>query len=357
MNRVVLYHPGAQWSALARVYLEIGRALASRGVTVAMACPAVSDVAQASATLEILPVTTRGSWWTDGLRLGMTLRDYDADAVVVADDDAHRTAAWAVRRSGKGVVFRRMPAGMLVPPTLTGRMAVRLAPTWFMHTVREDAMSTIPVPRLRGRFAAEVAIDPSPFERVVAAPTPIGTSTITLITDPDSTRPTAAALRAVAALRSRGHPLRALVLGHPHDVNETRVHATALGLGDSITLLGDPVDRAPLLAASELVWVLADHDDGSLAALDAMALGRPVLVVRGTTPERLVRDGQSGMVMEPDDALASAAAMTKLLGDPTHLKQLGTEAQSEVRSKRGQTTLADALMAALRTAGAGKAAA
>lgn len=357
MTRVVLYHPDAHWSALARVYLEMGRALSTRGVTVAMACPAVSDVASAAMPLEILPVSPRGSWWADGTRLGQLLRDYGADAVVAADDEAQLVAAWAVRRAGRGVVIRRMREGVTVPETVSARLAVRLAPTWFMHSAEADAAVDMPVPRLRGRFAANIAIDPSAFDRVVAAPTPIGTITITLVTDPVSTRATAAALRAIAALRARGHPLRALLIGHPHDVNEVRVHATALGLGDSVTLLGDPVDRAPLLAASDLVWVTANHDDGSLATLDAMALGRPVLVTRGTTPERFVRNGQTGIVLDPDDAFASAASVTHLLGDSPYLDRLGEAARQEVRSNGAQTLLADRIVSAVKKAVSSQAAA
>ena len=47
MSRLVFYHPAPEWDGLARVYLEVGKALAARGVTVAIACPEGSHVAAA----------------------------------------------------------------------------------------------------------------------------------------------------------------------------------------------------------------------------------------------------------------------------------------------------------------------
>jgi glycosyltransferase involved in cell wall biosynthesis len=237
------------------------------------------------------------------------------------------------------------------------RLAVRLAPTWFVHSSQTESRAAEPLKTLRGRIIADLAIDPLQFERVIPAPTPIGTNTIAIVTDPESQRATAAALRTVAALRGRGHPLRALLIGTPHDANEVRVHATALGLGDSITMLGDPIDRAPMLAAADLVWVAADHDDGGIAALDAMALGCPVIATRGTMAERYVRHGETGVIAERDDALASAALVTLLQADAAHRERMGAAAQADVRSRRGLSAVADAFMTVLDAAAAAQVAA
>ncbi len=350
MSRLVFYHPAPEWDGLARVYLEVGKALAARGVTVAMACPEQSEVEAACGSIETLAVDDRGSWMTNRARLSGILREFGSDAVVVAGDDAHLLAAWAANRANRGAVFRRMRTGVATPVTVRTKLAVRLAPTWFVHSSAAEAKASEPVTRLRGRIIADVAIDTAQFERVQAAPTPIGTSTIAIVTDQESQRATAAALRTVASMRSRGHPVRALLLGTPHDMNEVRVHATALGLGDSLSLLGNPIDRAPLLAAADLVWVAADHDDGGIAVLDAMALGCPVIATRGTMAERYVKHGETGVIAERDDALASAALITLLQADSAHLREMGDAAQAEVRARRGLSTVAEAYMTVLQEA-------
>ena len=350
MSRVVFFHPTPEWDALARLYLETGRALTSRGVTVGIACPAASPVAQALGTFDLLPFDDRGSWFYDGLRLGAVLRDYGCDALLVADDDAHLVAAWAVRRSGRGAVLRRIGGAMSTAVSMRTRLAVRLAPTWFIHSSGAEAQATQPVRRLRGRIVADLAIDPLLLERTVPVQLPIGTSTVAIVTDPTAQRATAAALRSVAAMRSRGHPMQTLLIGTPYDVNEVRVHATALGLGDALTFLGNPFDRAPLLAAADLVWVVAEREDGAIAVLDAMALGRPIAVTRGTLAERFVRHGETGMIVERDDALATAALLTLLSADDVRITRLAEMAKADVRARRGLSVVADALMSVLQEA-------
>ncbi len=350
MSRLVFFHPSPEWDGLARVYVEIGKALAARAVTVAIVCPGGSPVALGCSPLDILPFDDRGSWFSDGIRLSQTLRDFGSDAVVVAGDEAHLLAAWAVRRSGRGAVFRRMRTGVASPVTLKTRLAVRLAPTWFVHSSQGDAKASEPVKQLRGRIIADLAVDPTQFERVVAAPTPIGTSTVAIVTDPDAQRATASALRTVAAMRRHGHPLRTLLLGTPHDVNEVRVHATALGLGDTMTLLGDPIDRAPVLAAADMVWVAADHDDGGIAVLDAMSLGCTVIATRGTMAERYLKHGDTGVIVERDDALASAALITLLQADAQHMRRMGEAAQADVFARRGLSAVCESFMGVLSDA-------
>ncbi|HYW51004.1 MAG TPA: glycosyltransferase [Gemmatimonadaceae bacterium] len=359
MSRVVFFHPSPEWDSLARVYLETGKALAARGVTVGIACPAGSPVAAACAVFDQLPFDDRGSWFSDGLRLATQLRDYGCDATIVAGDDAQLVAAWAVRRSGRGAVLRRIGSGAVAPVTMRTRLAVRLAPTWFIHGTATEAQASEPVNRLRGRIVADLAIDPLQFDRVVAAPTPIGTSTFAIVTNCEAQRATAAALRAIAAMRTRGHPINTLLVGTPHDVNEVRVHATALGFGDALAFVGEPepVDRAAMLAAADMVWVVAEHDDGGLAVLDAMALGRPIIVTRGTMAERYVRDGDTGIIVERDDALATAAEITLLGADAIRMNSIAEMAKADVRARRGLSMVADAVMTVLQDAAAAQVAA
>lgn len=357
MSRIAFFHPAPEWNGQARVYVEMGRALAARGVTAAIICPPQSAVAAACAPLDVLPFTSRGSWFADARRLGVVLTAFGCDALMVAGEHEHLLAALALRRSGGGAVLRRMRTGVTTELTMRTRLAVRLAPTWFVHRSGAEAQASTPLRALRGRVIADLAIDPAPFDRITAAPTPVGTSTIALVTDPGAARATAAALRTIAAMRRRGHAIHTVVIGSLHDTNEVRVHATSLGLGDAVVFVGDPVDRAPLLAAASLVWVVADHDDGGLAVLDAMALAVPVLVTRGTMAERYVTHGETGMVAERDDALATAALITLLRADGALLTRIGQAARAEIRSRRGLSAVADAIAAALQDAASARVAA
>ena len=80
------------------------------------------------------------------------------------------------------------------------------------------------------------------------------------------------------------------------------------------------------------VFVLPSYSEGvSLALLEAMAAGLPVIASRvGGLPE-VVTDGENGLLVPPRDADALAAALTRLLADPSLARQLGENARGYVR--------------------------
>ena len=69
----------------------------------------------------------------------------------------------------------------------------------------------------------------------------------------------------------------------------------------------------------------------SLALLEAMAAGKPVIATAvGGTPE-VVTDGENGLLIPPRDAEALALALERLLGDPDFARRLGANARTHVR--------------------------
>jgi glycosyltransferase involved in cell wall biosynthesis len=344
MSRVVLYHPHSSWSGTGRVALELARGLQARGHQVRLACPGGSDTGQAVAAMGVplLHAERYGTWVAEAERLASALREESADAVIVSDDRDQFVASWAVRRIGTGAVFRRMRTGVPTPSGMRVRVATKLAPTWYVHTSTADARAAGPAAGVRGRIVADIAVDPAFYARVTPATIAGRGPLIALISDLDSARATAAAIRAVASVRARGEAVRLLLLGTLPDANEVRVHATAVGLGTHAAIVGDSLDRAPLLAAADVVWVVADHDDGGIGVLEAQALGRPVLVARGTMGERYVQHARSGLVVEREDAFASAGVLTELFAMPETLARLGTAGLEDVAARKALAGSVDA---------------
>ena len=82
-----------------------------------------------------------------------------------------------------------------------------------------------------------------------------------------------------------------------------------------------------------------------LAALEAMAAGLPVVATRvGGVPE-LVVDEETGILVEPDDAAAMAAAIARLAGDPGRRAAFGGEGRRRVEALFSADRMAERMRA------------
>ncbi|MDZ7752504.1 MAG: glycosyltransferase [Gammaproteobacteria bacterium] len=106
-----------------------------------------------------------------------------------------------------------------------------------------------------------------------------------------------------------------------------RARIEALGLSDRVLLHG-PSDRIPEVLAASDVFVLPSHLEGmSNAILEAMASGLPVVAFRtGGNPE-LVDHGHTGLLCEPGDNQALAAAISQLVEQAELRSALGSQAR------------------------------
>ncbi len=90
-----------------------------------------------------------------------------------------------------------------------------------------------------------------------------------------------------------------------------------LGLGDRFRFLGQRSDVPDVVADLDVFVHPANQEPQSIAVLEAMAAGRPIVATAvGGTPE-LVEDGESGLLVPPRDPPALAAAILRMLEDPT----------------------------------------
>jgi glycosyltransferase involved in cell wall biosynthesis len=137
-------------------------------------------------------------------------------------------------------------------------------------------------------------------------------------------------LTAMAQLRDR-HPVHALMVGGGRRMDEVKALTASLGLAGQVHFLGNRRDVPDLLNALD-IFVLPSYSEGvSLALLEAMAAGLPVIATAvGGLPE-VVTDGETGLLIPPRDAGALAAALARLLADPAWAQPLGAKARQHVR--------------------------
>ena len=125
------------------------------------------------------------------------------------------------------------------------------------------------------------------------------------------------------------------------------------GLGsERLRLLGalDEADLASLYGAADvMVWPAVNEAYG-MALLEAQAAGLPVVAGATGGVPAIVQAERGGLLVEPGDASALAAATARLLGDPALRSKLSYGARETVQAEHGLGAAAGVLDSILREA-------
>ncbi|MDX6645560.1 MAG: teichuronic acid biosynthesis glycosyltransferase TuaC [Miltoncostaeaceae bacterium] len=129
------------------------------------------------------------------------------------------------------------------------------------------------------------------------------------------------------ARRPGGAPLLAAVgIGELRPALEARVRE--LGLGERVRFAGKvPHDEVAWWIAAGDVFVLPSLSEGlPTVVCEAMACARPVVATAVDGTPEIVEDGETGFLVPPRDPRALAAALARVLDDPTLADRLGARA-------------------------------
>lgn len=146
-------------------------------------------------------------------------------------------------------------------------------------------------------------------------------------------------LRAVAELRDVLPELRLEIVGDGDLRSELTALADRLGLADRCRFVGAldsegvaaAMDRCSMLALPCRIGADGDRDGLPTVLGEAMARGVPVISTDLVGIPELVRDGDTGVLVPPDDPVALAAAIEKLWRDATWATRLGAAGREHVR--------------------------
>jgi len=134
-------------------------------------------------------------------------------------------------------------------------------------------------------------------------------------------------MRAARILRARIPGVQVRVVGRgPESPMLSRLHAE-LGLGDSVTLLGDLTrERLAEEYVNATVFCLPSVQEGfGIVFLEAMAAELPVVACRIAAVPEVVLDGVTGLLSDPRDPGALAGLIERLIADPALARRLGRE--------------------------------
>jgi glycosyltransferase involved in cell wall biosynthesis len=154
-------------------------------------------------------------------------------------------------------------------------------------------------------------------------------------------------VEAAGELKQLGREFKLIVVGHGEEENAVRHAIQQFGLEDRVLFVGR-VPHSQVRRYYSLMDILVyprrsvrltEHVT-PLKPLEAMAMAKPVLASRVGGLVELVKDGETGLLFEPENIASFCEAATRLLGDSTLRERLGNHARETVTREKEWSVLA-----------------
>jgi glycosyltransferase involved in cell wall biosynthesis len=148
-------------------------------------------------------------------------------------------------------------------------------------------------------------------------------------------------VHAVARLRRRGIPARALLIGDGEMRAAIEARAKSLGVAGEVSITGFQQDVRPLVGACDAVALCSTAvETFSLAALEAMALGRPVVHSDVGGAAEMIRPGRNGFLFPMGDT-ASLVDRLAALADRGTCQRMGARAREAVEARFSERAMVE----------------
>jgi glycosyltransferase involved in cell wall biosynthesis len=250
------------------------------------------------------------------LRLALVLRRLRPDVVHIVDHRGLVLAGPAARASRARVLWH---VQAMDRSRWLNRLGARLAHCIVVPT---DAVLD-KMPELAGCADRRAIANVVPEHARRATPVPLATAPTIVTTGrlhPD--KGLDLLVTALGLVRRAVPTARLRIIGGPQEgfealADDLRAQAADLGLADAVELVGF-VDRPEVIVADAACYVQPARERTEilpLAILEAMATGIPVVATDVGGVRDIVRDGDTGLLVEPEDADALAAAIVRVLDD------------------------------------------
>jgi phosphatidylinositol alpha-1,6-mannosyltransferase len=147
-------------------------------------------------------------------------------------------------------------------------------------------------------------------------------------------------IRALSRLHAEFPDLRYVLVGEGHDETRLRELATECGVSDRVVFAGAlSDDELPEAYATSTIYLGASRVDNEInvegfgiSFLEASASGLPVVAGDSGGVRSAVRDGETGIVVRPDDVDGLAAAIRNFLADSSKQREFGSAGRKAVET-------------------------
>jgi glycosyltransferase involved in cell wall biosynthesis len=147
-------------------------------------------------------------------------------------------------------------------------------------------------------------------------------------------------VEAIAHLCKQGLPARALFIGDGPERASVEARARALGVADRVVISGFQDDVRPFLSVCDVVALTSFTEAFSLAAIEAMALGRPVVHPDVGGAAEMIQSGQDGWLFPVGDT-ATLVERLGVLADPVVRARMGENARATVAQRFAERAMVE----------------
>jgi len=260
----------------------------------------------------VLRLVTRRMDYPPGRLLGPYLYNHAVDGVIaISGGVAQALVAAGVRRDRIAVVFSGIDCERFASPGEKQRQAARAR-----FKLGADEIAIGAVGALVARKGHHVLIE--------------------------------AVVEAQARLESSGLRLRCLIAGDGSLHDELEKHIRERSAADIVTLLGPLDDPREMLAALDMFAMPSTHEGLGVAALEAMAMGLPVIASAVGGLVEVVEEGATGLLFRSSDAAALALRLEELARDHDRRQTMGLAARQRAVEKFSMQSMASGTLRVYR---------
>jgi glycosyltransferase involved in cell wall biosynthesis len=351
MSRLAILHTESSlgWGGQEIRVLTEARGVAREGHEVLLAAPAeariFSEAPRYGVPVVALPIARKRLQGVRALRGLLATRRFDV-INTHSSTDTWLAALACIGRGGRPALVRTRHISAPMP----GNAATR----WLYNRATSRIVTT--GERVRAQVVAEVGADPS---RVVSIATGIDLARFAPGDRSEARRSLGLPVEVpivgiVATLRSwKGHRylLEAfrdlgredallLVVGDGPQREALERQAGELGIEARVRFAGNQPEVAPWMRAFDVFCLPSYANEGVPQALmQAMACGLPVVTTPVGSIDEIVADGETGVMVKPQDRESLRAALAGLLGDPTRRAALGGRAAAAAHERFGEARM------------------
>jgi glycosyltransferase involved in cell wall biosynthesis len=125
-------------------------------------------------------------------------------------------------------------------------------------------------------------------------------------------------------------PVQACLIGEGPLEPALRAEIERQQLGERVQIIPFQEDIQPGVAGADVLVLPSRQESFGLVLVEAGALGKPVIACRCQGPCEIIRDGETGWLIDQEDPAGLAARLQQLIDSPTQACRMGAAAQRRV---------------------------